>query len=262
MYVSSVYTHTYTRSLTQIQSLENAIAVVFALGGSTNAILHLLAIAHECQLPLSVHDFNRIGAKVPLLGAFVVWMDGKGRGQADTHSYINTHRWPEWTDRLTYIPPPPSLASHIHTHRPLTIQTNTGNLSPHGPYHMSDLDDIGGVPLVMKELLSAGLLHPDCLTVTGQTVAENLETVPTVGELPVEQDVLRPVARPLSPPGRHMVVLTGNLASESAVIKLSGKVNALIDGCVVYTYGHDMTGLTGGGPRGLAFSFGSSKLGY
>ncbi len=93
---------------------------------------------------------------------------------------------------------------------------------------MTDLDRLGGVPLVMKELLAAGLLHPDCLTVTGKTVAENLAGVPTVAELAaqrkVEQAVLRPVANPLSPPGRHMVVLTGNLASDSAVIKLSGKV--------------------------------------
>ena len=90
---------------------------------------------------------------------------------------------------------------------------------------MTDLDRIGGVPLVMKELLHAGLLHGDCRTVTGQSVEENLQSVSTVAELPIRQDVLRPVSAPLSPPGRHMVVLTGNLAAESAVIKLSGKVS-------------------------------------
>lgn len=99
---------------------------------------------------------------------------------------------------------------------------------------MTDLDRLGGVPIVMKELLSAGLLHGDCLTVTGQTVEANLEWVPTVAELPIQQNVLRPVASPLSPPGRHMVVLTGNLAAESAVIKLSGKVGRFLwgVGCV------------------------------
>lgn len=114
---------------------------------------------------------------------------------------------------------------------PHTIQT--GNLSPHGPFHMTDLDRLGGVPLVMKELLNAGLLHGDCLTVTGRTVGENLQWVPTVAELPIRQDVLRPVSNPLSAPGRHMVVLTGNLAADSAVIKLSGKVRVrvCVGGC-------------------------------
>ena len=98
------------------EAFENAIAVVMALGGSTNAVLHLLAIAHEARVELSLDDFDRVGRNVPHL--------------ADT--------------------------------------------KPHGRYHMVDLDRIGGVPVVMRELLDAGLLHGDCLTVTGRTMAENL----------------------------------------------------------------------------------------
>jgi len=148
------------------KALENAITVVYALGGSTNAILHLLAIAHEAQVPLTIEDFNTIGGRVPLLA----------------------------------------------------------NLSPHGPYHMSDLDALGGVPVVMKELLEGGLLHDDCLTITGKTVQENLEDVPSIKDHPVkDQQVLRPLDHPLSPPGNHIIVLKGSLAMESAVLKLSGK---------------------------------------
>ena len=97
-------------------AFENAIAVVMALGGSTNAVLHLLAIANEARVELELDDFNRVAARVPHI--------------ADT--------------------------------------------KPHGKYHMVDVDGVGGVPMVMRELLEAGLLHGDCLTVTGKTVAENL----------------------------------------------------------------------------------------
>src|SRR4029453_11911488 len=103
------------RQIMTKEAFENAIAVVMALGGSTNAVLHLLAIAHEARVELELDDFNRIGAKVPHI--------------ADT--------------------------------------------KPHGKYHMVDIDRIGGVPVVMRELLDAGLLHGDCLTVTGKTIAEN-----------------------------------------------------------------------------------------
>src|SRR5690606_40089666 len=99
------------------QAFENAIAVVMALGGSTNAVLHLLAIAAEARVDLSLDDFNRVAGRVPHI--------------ADT--------------------------------------------KPGGKYHMTDVDRIGGVPVVMRHLLDAGLLHGDCLTVTGRTVAENLE---------------------------------------------------------------------------------------
>ncbi len=104
------------RQIMTKQAFENAIAVVMALGGSTNAVLHLLAIAHEAEVDLELEDFNRVAARVPHI--------------ADT--------------------------------------------KPHGKYHMADVDEIGGVPVVMAHLLEAGLLHGDCLTVTGKTVAENL----------------------------------------------------------------------------------------
>lgn len=157
------------RQIITKESLANATAVVYALGGSTNAVLHLLAIAHEAGIPesdFSIEDFHRIGQRVPLIG----------------------------------------------------------NLSPHGRYHMSDLDRIGGVPVVLRELLDAGLLHGQCMTVTGRTVAENLAGVPAVAALG-QQDVLYPVSSPLSPGGNHILVLKGNLAPESAVCKLSGKLN-------------------------------------
>jgi len=154
-----------SRDILTYEAFENAITVVYALGGSTNAVLHLLAIAQEAGVTkLSIQDFNRIGDRVPLLA----------------------------------------------------------NLSPHGRYHMADLDRIGGVPLLMKELLESGLLHGNVLTVTGRTLSENLASVPRIGEIPT-QDVLRSVSSPLSPPGNHIVILCGDLAPDSAVLKLSGK---------------------------------------
>src|SRR5437762_10392185 len=98
------------------EAFENAIAITMALGGSTNAVLHLLAIANEARVELALDDFNRVAARVP----------------------------------------------HI------------ADMKPHGKYHMVDLDKVGGVPVVMQHLLDAGLLHGDCLTVTGRTMAENL----------------------------------------------------------------------------------------
>lgn len=163
-----------TRKIITKEALENATAVVYALGGSTNAVLHILAIAYEAGIPASqfcIEDFHRIGQKVPLLG----------------------------------------------------------NLSPHGRYHMSDLDSIGGVPVAMRELLDAGLLHGDCMTVTGRTVAENLAGTPAVAALGA-QDVLYSAANPLAPAGNHILVLQGNLAPESAVCKLSGKIDVDLTG--------------------------------
>ena len=121
------------------------------LGGSTNLFLHLLALAHESNVDLSVHDFQRIGERVPLLG----------------------------------------------------------NLSPHGAYHMSDLNDIGGIPLVMKELSRGGFLHEDVMTVTGKTLAENLKSIPTLAEV-ASQKVIFPLEKPYAEPGNHIGVLTGN----------------------------------------------------
>lgn len=155
------------------EALENAVAIVYALGGSTNAVLHILAIAHEAGLSseeFNIEDIHRVGQKVPLLG----------------------------------------------------------NLSPHGRYHMSDLDKIGGVPVVLRELMDAGLLHGHCMTVTGRTMAENLAGIPSVAALGV-QDVLFPVSKPLAPKGNHILVLKGNLA-ESAVCKLSGKTDIELTG--------------------------------
>jgi dihydroxy-acid dehydratase len=145
------------RDIITRKSLENTIAVVMALGGSTNAVLHLLAIAHEAQVPLTPDDFDRISRRVPVLA----------------------------------------------------------DLKPGGRYVMFDLDRVGGVAVVMKELLEAGLLHGDCMTVTGKTVAENLRDV----TFPQEQRIVRRVTDPISPTG-GMIILRGNLAPEGAVCKV------------------------------------------
>jgi dihydroxy-acid dehydratase len=141
-------------------AFENAIAVVNALGGSTNAVLHLLAIAHEAEVDLELDDFNRIAAKVPHI--------------ADT--------------------------------------------KPHGKYHMADIDRIGGVQVVLRELLEAGLLHGDCLTVTGKTLAENLDALDPPAP---DGDVVHPLRDPIHPEG-GIVVLRGSLAPKGAVVKVAG----------------------------------------
>ncbi len=141
-------------------AFENAIAVVMALGGSTNAVLHLLAIAREAEVDLTLDDFNRIGAKVP----------------------------------------------HI------------GDLKPFGRFVMNDVDKIGGIPVVMKALLDAGLMHGDCLTVTGKTMAENLADL---NPQHVDGDVLRNFDKPIHATG-GITVLHGSLAPEGAVVKSAG----------------------------------------
>eukprot|EP00450_Noctiluca_scintillans_P027555 CAMPEP_0194537684 /NCGR_PEP_ID=MMETSP0253-20130528/77019_1 /TAXON_ID=2966 /ORGANISM="Noctiluca scintillans" /LENGTH=524 /DNA_ID=CAMNT_0039383727 /DNA_START=23 /DNA_END=1594 /DNA_ORIENTATION=- len=165
---------TRAREIITKESLENAVTTVFAVGGSTNAVLHLLAIAHEAGVAseFGIEDIHRVGQRAPLLA----------------------------------------------------------NVSPHGPYHMSDIDRVGGIPVIMRELLDAGLIHGGCLTVTGKTVAENLAVVPSISSLGLLQDVLRPFASPLSPPGNHILVIRGNLAPESAVLKLSGKQDVEFSG--------------------------------
>jgi dihydroxy-acid dehydratase len=147
------------RDILTRKAFENAITVVCAMGGSTNAVLHLLAIAHEANVDLNLEDFNQI------------------------------------SDRTPYI----------------------ADMKPAGMWHMADLDRFGGVPLVMKRLLKAGLLHGDALTVTGKTLAENLATIDTVEDQPI----VFPVEKPRTPTG-GMVVLHGNLAPEGAVIKVAG----------------------------------------
>jgi dihydroxy-acid dehydratase len=141
-------------------ALENAIAVVMALGGSTNAVLHLLAIAHESQVGLELDDFNRIAARVPHI--------------ADT--------------------------------------------KPHGKYHMADIDRVGGVQVVLRELLDAGLLHGDCLTVTGKTMAENLAALDP--PLP-DGDVVHRLQDPIHAQG-GIAVLRGSLAPNGGVVKVAG----------------------------------------
>ena len=141
-------------------AFENAIAVVMALGGSTNAVLHLMAIAHEARVDLSLDDFNRVGARVPHI--------------ADT--------------------------------------------KPHGRYHMTDIDRIGGLPVVMRELLDAGLLSGDCLTVTGRTVAENLAALDPA---PPDGEVVHPLSDPIHDRG-GIAVLRGTLAPAGAVVKVAG----------------------------------------
>ncbi len=141
-------------------AFENAIAVVMALGGSTNAVLHLLAIAHEARVELALDDFNRVGAKVP----------------------------------------------HI------------ADMKPHGKYHMSDLDRIGGVPVVMQMLLEAGLLHGDVPTVTGKTMAENLADIAPAA---ADGDVVHPLTAPIHTQG-GIAVLQGSLAPSGAVVKVAG----------------------------------------
>ena len=141
------------------EAFENAITVVLAMGGSTNSVLHLLAIAHEARVPLEMDDFDRLSRHTPYL-----------------------------TD-----------------------------LRPAGRFVMSDLDKAGGVPVVMKELLNAGLLHGDALTVTGRTVAENLAAF----DREPDRRVVYPVSSPRSPTG-GLVVLKGNLAPEGAILKVSG----------------------------------------
>jgi dihydroxy-acid dehydratase len=148
------------RQIMTKEAFENAIAVVMALGGSTNAVLHLLAIAHEARVELELEDFNRVGAKVPHI--------------ADT--------------------------------------------KPHGKYHMVDIDAIGGVPVVMRELLEAGLLHGDVLTVTGKTMAENLDDLD-----PPKPDgkVVHPLSAPIHVQG-GIAILRGSLAPNGGVVKVAG----------------------------------------
>jgi dihydroxy-acid dehydratase len=158
--VNLVARNVRARDVMTKEAFENAIAVVMALGGSTNAVLHLLAIAHEARVELELDDFNRIGAKVPHL--------------ADT--------------------------------------------KPHGRYHMFDLDRIGGVPVVMRELLDAGLLHGDAMTVTGRTMAENLAALDPP---PPDGDVVHPLTAPIHAQG-GLAVLTGSLAPQGSVVKVAG----------------------------------------
>ena len=143
-----------------LEAFENAITITIALEGSTNAVLHLLAIAHSANIKLELDDFTRIGKRVPVLA----------------------------------------------------------DMRPAGSYSMSELIEIGGIEPLMKTLLNEGLLHGDCLTVTGNTLAENLKDVP---DYPATQKIIRPLSNPIKKDS-HLVILRGNLAPEGAVAKITG----------------------------------------
>ncbi|MFT5114598.1 MAG: dihydroxy-acid dehydratase [Parasphingorhabdus sp.] len=152
------------RDIMTMEAFENAITTAYAMGGSTNMYLHLLAIAREAEVPLTIEHIQAVGERVPLIA----------------------------------------------------------NLQPHGSYSMLSLHQLGGVPVVMKELMENGLLHADVITVTGKTLAENLRQTPSLEDLG-EQDIVSTVKKPISKPNNHISVLKGNLAPESCVLKLSGK---------------------------------------
>ncbi len=150
------------------KAFENAIAVAVALGGSTNAVLHLIAMAHAADLPLTIDDFQEVSNRTPLLA----------------------------------------------------------DLKPSGPWVMEDLYDVGGVPAVMKLLLREGLLHGDCMTVTGKTMEENLAEA---ADLKEGQKVVFPVSNPIKKTG-HLQILYGNLATDGAVAKITGKEGTRFSG--------------------------------
>ncbi len=156
------------RDIMTRKAFENAITVVIALGGSTNAVLHLLAIAHSANVKLNIDDFTKIGARVPVLA----------------------------------------------------------DLKPSGKYMMSDLVKIGGLTPLMKTLLDAGLLHGDCMTVTGKTIAQNLRGVKPY---PKGQTLVQPIDKPIKAES-HLVILYGNLAPTGAVAKISGKEGLSFEG--------------------------------
>jgi dihydroxy-acid dehydratase len=174
------------RQILTKEAFENAIAVVMALGGSTNAVLHLLAIAHEARVPLELDDFNRIAAKVPHL--------------ADT--------------------------------------------KPHGKYHMTDIDRVGGVPVVLRQLLEAGLLHGDVMTITGRTMAENLADFDAAAP---DGDVFHELSNPINATG-GIAILKGSLAPLGAVVKVAGIDTDYFDGTARVFEGEDdaMTAILAG----------------
>ena len=166
--VAAVQADLKPRDIVTRKSIENAVAVILATGGSTNAVLHFLAIAHAAEVEWTIDDFERVRRKVPVLC----------------------------------------------------------DLKPSGKYLAIDLHRAGGIPAVMKLLLDAGLLHGDCITITGKTVAENLAALPA---LRADQDVIRPLAQPMYAEG-HLAILKGNLSPEGCVAKITGLKNPVITG--------------------------------
>ena len=166
--VAAVKANLKPRDIVTKEAIENAVAVIMATGGSTNAVLHFLAIAHAAEVPWSIDDFERVRRKTPVLC----------------------------------------------------------DLKPSGQYLAIDLHHAGGIPQVMKALLDAGLLHGDCITITGKTVAQNLADVPA---LKADNKVIRQVANPLYAEG-HLAILKGNLSPEGCVAKITGLKNPVITG--------------------------------
>jgi dihydroxy-acid dehydratase len=167
--VEAVKKNLKPRDIVTRRSLENAVAVIMATGGSTNAVLHFLAIAHAAGVEWTIDDFERVRQKVPVLC----------------------------------------------------------DLKPSGQYLAVDLHRAGGIPQVMKTLLAAGLLHGDCVTITGKTVAENLAAIPDAPR--ADQDVIRTIDKPMYEHG-HLAILKGNLSPEGCVAKITGLKNPVITG--------------------------------
>ncbi|MDX2231450.1 MAG: dihydroxy-acid dehydratase [Leptolyngbyaceae cyanobacterium bins.349] len=167
--VAAIRNQILPRDIITRKSIENAISIVMAVGGSTNAVLHFLAIAHAAGVPLTIDDFEPIRERVPVLC----------------------------------------------------------DLKPSGRYVATDLHAVGGIPQVMKILLARDLLHGDCLTITGDTIAERLKDIPK--EPPANQDVIRPWNNPIYAQG-HLAILKGNLATEGAVAKITGVKNPEMTG--------------------------------
>ncbi|SET37145.1 dihydroxyacid dehydratase [Nitrosomonas marina] len=167
--VNAIKKQILPRDVITRKSIENAITVIMAVGGSTNAVLHLLAIAHAAEVDLTIDDFETIRARVPVIC----------------------------------------------------------DLKPSGRYVTAELHEAGGIPQVMKMLLTNGLLHGDCITITGQTIAEVLKDIPETPR--ADQQVIRPWSNPLYAQG-HLAILKGNLSSEGAVAKISGIKNPKITG--------------------------------
>jgi dihydroxy-acid dehydratase len=156
------------RDIMTREAFENAMVVVMALGGSTNAVLHLIAMSRAVDVNLTIDDFQKVSDRVPFVA----------------------------------------------------------DLKPSGKFVMEDLHDVGGTPAVLKYLLDAGLLNGDCLTVTGKTLAENLEGLPGLSE---GQEIIRPLDKPIKPTG-HIQILRGNVAPEGSVAKITGKEGLIFTG--------------------------------
>ena len=166
--VAAVTADLKPRDIVTKEAIENAVAVIMAIGGSTNAVLHFLAIAHTAEVEWTIDDFERMRRKVPVLC----------------------------------------------------------DLKPSGQYLAVDLHRAGGIPAVMKVLLDAGLLHGDCITITGKTVAQNLAAVPALRS---DQDVIRPIRNPMYAQG-HLAILKGNLSPEGCVAKITGLKSLVMTG--------------------------------